>query len=199
MKVLVACEESQIVAAAFRAGGHDAWSCDLKPAGGGHPEWHRQCDVLPLLSERWDLVIAHPPCTDLAVSGARHFAAKRADGRQQRSIDFFLVFTRLGCPWAIENPVGIMSRLFRRPDQIIQPWQFGHRATKATCLWLHQLPQLRPTQVVGRGEVVTLGSGARMGRWAYDLSCLPQRERAAARSRTFAGIAMAMAHQWGGS
>ena len=132
------------------------------------------------------------------MSGARHFAAKRADGRQQRSVEFFLRFTRLRCAWAIENPVGIMSSLYRRPDQIIQPWQLGYPATKATCLWLHRLPPLRPTRIVDKGEVVTLGSGARMSRWAYDLSCLPQSQRAHARSKTFPGIAAAMASQWTG-
>lgn len=200
LRVLVACEESQAVTAAFRALGHEAYSCDLKPASGGHPEWHFQADVLPMLRVRWDLVIAHPPCTHLATSGARHFAQKRADGRQQQGIDFFMHFTRLSCPWAIENPVGIMSSVYRKPDQIVQPWQHGYPATKATCLWLNGLPALVPTDVVSRGVVVTFpSSGKRMSRWAYDLSCLPQRERAQARSRTFPGIAMAMATQWGGA
>lgn len=196
LRVLAACEESQAVTAAFRALGHFAMSCDLLPASGGHPEWHLQRDVLALLDKPWDLVVAFPPCTHLATSGARHFAQKRADGRQQAGIDFFLAFTKLGCAWSIENPVGIMSTVFRKPDQIIQPWMFGYPTTKATCLWLHGLPKLVPTDVVDKGEIVTLGSGARMSRFHYDTSCLPQKDRAHARSKTFPGVALAMADQW---
>lgn len=123
MRALIACEESQTVCKAFRALGHEAYSCDLLECSGGHPEWHLQQDVRPLLREPWDIVIAFPPCTDLAVSGAKWFAQKRADGRQQASIDFFMEFVRCECPRvAIENPVGIMSSEWRRPDQIIQPW-----------------------------------------------------------------------------
>lgn len=185
MRVLIACEESQTVCKAFRALGHEAISCDLLPCSGGHPEWHVCGDVLPLLREPWDMVIAFPPCTDLCVSGARWFAAKRADGRQQASIDFFLEFTRLEhVPRvAIENPVGIMSRLYRKPDQIIQPWQFGHGETKATCLWLKGLPKLAPTNIVdGRAGNV----------WRMP----PGPDRARLRSKTFEGIALAMAKQW---
>ena len=140
MKILVACEESQAVTIEFRALGHEAYSCDILPCSGGHPEWHIQGDVLPLLKEKWDMVIAFPPCTHLAVSGAAHFAKKRADGRQQQGIDFFMEFTKLTCAYAIENPVGIMSKLWRKPDQIIQPWQFGDSFQKQTCLpkiWRH--------------------------------------------------------------
>lgn len=147
-KVLVACEESQAVTMAFRSLGIEAYSCDLEPCSGGHPEWHIQDDVTPLLTESWDMVIAFPPCTHLAASGARWFPAKRADGRQQQAVDFFMRFTELSCPWAIENPVGIMSSHYRKPDQIIQPWQFGHDASKRTCLWLNSLPQLRWTKIV---------------------------------------------------
>lgn len=186
MKVLVACEESQAVCKEFRRLGHEAYSADILPTSGANPEWHIQGDVLPLLREDWDLVIAFPPCTDLAVSGARWFKAKQADGRQQASIDFFMEFTRLKCPYAIENPVGIMSSRFRKPDQIIQPWQFGHGETKATCLWLHNLPQLKPTNIVD-------GREQRIWKMA------PSPERAKLRSKTFEGIAKAMAEQWGQS
>lgn len=186
MKVLVACEESQAVCKAFRELGHEAYSCDILPCSGGHPEWHIQDDVLNHLDEDWDMIIAHPPCTDLAVSGARHFARKRADGSQQRSIDFFMKFTRLECPRvAIENPVCIMSSVWRKPDQIIQPWQFGHGETKATCLWLKGLPKLTPTKIVE-------GRASRIHRMP------PSPDRSRLRSKTFPGIAKAMAEQWGG-
>ena len=185
MRVLVACEESQEVCKAFRAHGHEAYSCDIQECSGGHPEWHLQVDVLEILKMRWDLIIAHPPCTDLSVSGARWFVQKRADGRQQRSIDFFMKFTNLDCPRvAIENPVCIMSTVWRNPDQIIQPWQFGHGETKATCLWLKGLPTLKPTNIV---------SGREQRVWKMP----PSSERAKARSKTFPGIALAMAEQWG--
>ena len=156
MAVLVACEESQAVTIALRVMGVQAFSCDILPASGGHPEWHIQGDVAPLLVEGWDMIIAFPPCTHLAVSGARWFAEKRADGRQQAAIDFFMLFANVDCPRvAIENPIGIMSTVWRKPDQIIQPWQFGHGETKATCLWLKGLPLLRPTYIVeGREQRV---------------------------------------------
>lgn len=152
MRILVACEESQAVTKELRRLGHEAYSCDIQPCSGGHPEWHLQVDALELLKMRWDMLIAFPPCTDLAVSGARWFPEKRADGRQQRSIDFFMRFVRADCPRiAIENPVGIMSTEYRKPSQIIQPWMFGHGETKATCLWLKGLPPLIPTEIVGGG------------------------------------------------
>ena len=161
MRVLVACEESQAVTKEFRRLGHEAYSCDIQECSGGHPEWHLQQDVIPLLSEKWDMIIAFPPCTDLAVSGARWFAEKRADGRQQRSIDFFMQFANVDCPRvAIENPVGIMSRIYRKPDQIIQPWQFGHGETKATCLWLKGLPKLVPTEIVGGARTKNMEDAA---------------------------------------
>jgi len=137
MKVLIACEESQAVTVEFRKLGHEAYSCDIEPCSGGHPEWHLQKDVRQVLEDRWDMIIAFPPCTHLAASGAAWFAQKRADGRQQAAIDFFMLFANHDCRHiAIENPVGIMSTAYRKPDQIIQPWQFGHGETKATCLWL---------------------------------------------------------------
>ena len=184
IKVLIACEESQAVTKEMRVLGIEAYSCDIEPCSGGHPEWHIQGDVTPLLDQKWDMVIAFPPCTDLCVSGARWFKEKQADGRQQKSIDFFLQFTRLSCKWAIENPIGIMSTKFRKPDQIIQPWQFGHGETKATCLWLSGLPELKPTNVVECRE-------QRIWKMA------PSPERSKQRSKTFLGIAKAMANQWG--
>jgi len=183
MKVLIACECSGVVRDAFRARGHDAWSCDIKPCERGN-DWHIQIDVSNVLCGCWDLVIAHPPCTDLCVSGARWFPAKRADGRQPDAIGFFMMFTHLGCKWAIENPIGIMSTVHRKPDQIIQPWQYGHGETKATCLWLHGLPKLQPTNIVE-------GRANRIHRMP------PGPERATERSRTYQGIADAMAEQWG--
>lgn len=183
MRILVACEYSGAVRDAFSRLGHDATSCDLLPAEteGNHV----QGDVTPLLDQEWDLIIAFPPCTDLCVSGARWFAEKRADGRQADAIDFFMLFARANAPRiAIENPVGIMSSMWRKPDQIIQPWQYGHGETKATCLWLKGLPKLVPTNIVE-------GREARIHRMS------PGPDRAKERSRTFEGIAQAMAEQWG--
>lgn len=187
MRILVACEESQAVTKELRRLGHDAYSCDLQACSGGHDEWHIQVDALQLLKIKWDMVLAFPPCTHLAVSGARYFEEKRRDGRQQAAIDFFMRFAECDCPRvAIENPVGIMSTVYRKPDQIIQPWQFGHGETKATCLWLRGLPQLRPTEVVdGREQRI----------WRMP----PGPERAKLRARTYPGIARAMAEQWAGT
>lgn len=191
MKILIACEYSGIVRDAFRARGHDAVSCDLLPTETDGP--HVQGDVSPLLAQKWDLVLAFPPCTDLAVSGAAHFAAKRADGRQQRSIDFFMQFTRLTCPFAIENPVGIMSRLYRKPDQIINPYQFGDSVSKKTCLWLNGLPLLVPTKIVPPSRYITAPSGRRYPEWCWKTGGGSGKKR----SKFFAGIAEAMAAQWG--
>lgn len=185
MRVLVACEFSGVVRRAFRALGHDAWSCDLLPAEDGSPH-HIEDSVFhrSLLTQGWDLLIAHPPCTHLAVSGARYFAAKQADGRQQAALDF--VRALMDAPIehiAVENPISIISSKIRKPDQIIQPWQFGHGETKATCLWLKNLPPLAPTDVVA-------GREARVHRMP------PGPDRWKERSRTFTGIASAMADQW---
>ena len=220
MKVLIACEESQAVCIAFRELGHEAYSCDIIECSGGHPEWHIQQDVLPLLngncdfltmdgnshsiSGKWDMIIAFPPCTHLAASGARHFEQKRKDGRQQQGVDFFMKFAIADCEKiAIENPVGIMSTHFRKPDQIIQPYQFGHHARKSTCLWFKGLPKLIPTDVVDPGIIDKNGfsRGASLD-YATDengkvLSWNDPRT-AKARSKTFPGIAKAMAEQWGG-
>lgn len=189
MRVLIACEESQTVCKAFRARGHEAYSCDIQECSGGHPEWHIQDDVLKHLDDGWDLMIAHPPCTHLAVSGARWFEEKRKDGRQQQGIDFFMAFTRTDIPHvAIENPIGIMSEIYRKPNQIIQPWQFGHGETKATCLWLKNIPILKPTNIVdGRDNIIHKGCGV-----AWNSP-----ECALLRSKTYLGIADAMADQWG--
>lgn len=196
MKVLVACEFSGTVRDAFTKLGHDAWSCDLEPSE--TPGNHYQGDVLAILNDGWDLMVAHPPCTHLAVSGARHFAKKIADGRQQEGIDFFMALANSNIPrYAIENPIGIMSTKYRRPDQIVNPWEYGHRVTKATCLWLKNLPKLTPTNIVDKGEVWTAKSGKQMSQWYYDTSCLPPKEREKARNKTFQGIADAMAQQWG--
>ena len=182
MRILVACEYSGIVRDAFRAKGHDAISCDIEPSEKPGP--HYTGDVRDILFNAWDMVIAFPPCTHLCVSGAKHFEAKRLDGRQQEGIDFFLLFTRLDCPKvAIENPIGIMSRLYRIPDQIIQPWMFGHGETKATCLWLKGLPPLFPTEIAH-------GNEHRIHRMR------PGPDRAKERSRTYSGIALAMSEQW---
>lgn len=203
MKVLVACEESQAVTIELRKLGHEAYSCDILPCSGGHPEWHLQQDVLPLLKEKWDMIIAFPPCTHLAVSGARYFEQKIKDGRQQQGIDFFMKFVNADCPRiAIENPVGIMSSKYRKPDQIIQPWQFGDKFTKSTCLWLKGLPKLQPTNIVEKGEFFEYigknGQKKREPKWIYEAlqKAKTPAERSLIRSKTFPGIAKAMAEQW---
>jgi len=182
VKVLLACECSGAVRDAMLALGHEALSCDLLPSETPGP--HYQGDVRDVLGYPWDMIIAFPPCTDLTVSGARWFAEKRMTGAQYASAAFFMLFARHECPRiAIENPVGIMSSLYRKPDQVIQPWQFSHGETKATCLWLKGLPPLVPTDIVD-------GREARVHRMP------PGPDRARERSRTYAGIAAAMADQW---
>lgn len=183
MRVLIACEFSGVVRDAFIRHGHDAMSCDLLPSE--RPGPHYQGDVRDLLTERWDLMIAHPPCTDLAVSGARYFAEKIADGRQPAALAFVRLLMDVPIEHiAIENPISIISTHIRLPDQIIQPWMFGHGETKATCLWLKNLPPLVPTDIVaGREQRVHLMP--------------PGPDRWRERSRTYEGIAEAMASQWG--
>ena len=186
MKVLIACEYSGVVRDAFLNLGHQAVSCDLLPSDSPCAKGaHYQGDVRDILADGWDLMIAHPPCDHLAVSGARWFKEKRADGRQQAAIEFFMLLANADIPRiAIENPVCIMSSHWRKPDQIIQPWQYGHGETKATCLWLKGLPKLQPTNIVdGREQRV----------WKMP----PGPNRWKERSRTFQGIADAMASQWG--
>ena len=205
MKVLVACEESQAVCKEFRKLGHEAYSCDIVPCSGGHPEWHLQQDVLPLLKEKWDMIIAFPPCTYLTVTGNRWFnidrygekAIQRHKDRKE-AIDFFMAFANADCERiAIENPVGIMSSEWRKPNQIINPWQFGDAFEKKTCLWLKGLPELTPTNIVEIPPRKKFDSGKSMPSWYAEAWHLPKEERAKLRSKTFPGIARAMAYQWG--
>ena len=208
MKVLIACEESQTVCKAFRARGYEAYSCDIQEPSGGHPEWHILGDALKAIEGgqvttmdgqthdvgRWDLLIAHPPCTDLAASGARWFPEKqRTFAQQKKSIVFFMRFALAPVDKiATENPVGIMSTVYIKPDQIVQPWMFGHPEQKATCLWLKGLPKLVPTKNV-REEMLQLPQRLReKNHW-----CSPKPDRAKIRSKTYPGIAAAMAEQWG--
>lgn len=185
MRVLVACEYSGRVRDAFIRAGHDAMSCDLLPTDAPGP--HYEGSLFDVIDYPWDMAIFHPPCTHLAVSGSRHFAAKKMDGRQQAGVAFFMQIVRRSDHIrrvAIENPACIMSSLWRKPDQVIQPWQFGHGETKATCLWLKGLPLLQPTDIVA-------GRENRIHRMP------PSADRWKKRSETFTGIAEAMAAQWG--
>lgn len=229
MNVLIACEESQRVCMAFRAKGHNAFSCDIMECSGGHPEWHIQADVIPLLNgfcefktmdgqthkitSKWDMIIAFPPCTHLAVSGAAWFEKKRADGRQREGIEFFCQFLNVDCERVVvENPVGIISGdyipkhfpdmakkygLPIKPAQTIQPWMFGDPFEKKTCLWLRGLPPLESINAVEPPERAKFASGKTMPAWYADAWRLPPDERAKIRSKTFPGIAKAMAEQWG--
>jgi hypothetical protein len=202
MRVLVACEFSGTVRDAFIARGHDAMSCDLEATDVPGP--HYQGDMFDIINDGWDLMIAHPPCTHLAVSGAKHFEKKRADGRQQQGIDFFLRVVNSPIPKiAVENPIGIMSNIYRKPDQIIQPWQFGDEAQKTTCLWLKNLPHLRPTKIVNKGKFYVSPSGKKLPAWYGDAEVNGKKiaygsaEMKKIRNKTFQGIADAMAEQWG--
>jgi hypothetical protein len=247
MKVLVACEESQAVTIELRKLGHEAYSCDIIPCSGGHPEWHIKGDVLEILNPmtkydwndyitfetmdgeehwiegKWDMIIAFPPCTHLAVSGAAHFEKKRADGRQREAIEFFCQFLNADCDRiSIENPVGIIAGKYipkwfpdlaekyglpRKPTQIVQPYEYGHAAKKTTCLWLKGLPNLIPTNVVDPGEFYTsptgmkysVGASADMAR-DENGKIIPWNDPRTAliRSKTYTGIAKAMAEQWAG-
>lgn len=204
MKVLVACEESQRVCSAFRKRGHEAYSCDILDCSGGHPEWHIKDDVLKHL-DGWDLIIAHPPCTYLTVTGNRWFnvekygdkAIKRIEERDQAA-KFFMEFVNAPCEKiAIENPVGYMSTAYRKPDQIIQPYQFGEPFEKKTCLWLKGLPNLKPTKIVEPPPRIKFKSGKSMPEWYANCWHLSKEQRSIERSKTFEGIAEAMAEQWG--
>ena len=220
MKILCACEESQAVTIELRRLGHEAYSCDLIPCSGGHPEWHIQWDALALINGncsfmtcdgqlhhiggKWDMLIAFHPCTHLAVSGAAHFAKKIADGRQQQAIDFFMAFANADCDRiVIENPIGIMSKKYRKPDQIIQPWWFGDNVGKSTCLWLKGVPLLKQ-EVMERPPVEyhtwvsKNGKVKRQEMWFYQTRCLPHSERGKAASKTFPGIDRAIAEQMAG-
>lgn len=211
MRVLVACEYSATVRDAFRKRGHDAWSCDLLPTE-GDAAWHIQEPLEHVFGKGtlntmrpWDLVIAHPPCTHLAVSGARFFAEKKADGRQGEALDFVRMIMAANCERiALENPINIISSQIRKPDQIIQPWQFGHAETKATCLWLKGLPKLVPTGIVepdymrkADGSYYRDAKGKRYSRIHFMSGRMKDTERWKERSRTYQGIADAMAEQWG--
>ena len=232
MKVLVACEESQTVCKVFREKGHEAYSCDILECSGGHPEWHIQGDVLPLLNpttiydgygnelwgikfatcdgfehyvlDEWDVIIAHPPCTHLTSSGQWAYKKGKDISLKYEAIEFFMRFANADCERiCIENPVGVMSSEWRKPDQIIHPWQFGHLAEKQTCLWLKGLPKLIPeTEKKPELEyfewVDKNGNKKRMQKWMYDIRCISDRKkRAELASKTFEGIAKAMAEQWG--
>ena len=225
MRVLVACEESQAVTIEFRKLGHEAYSCDIIPCSGGYPEWHIQQDVIPLLNGRckfiaaddkehkvdgkWDMIIAHPPCTYLTVTGNRWFnverygkkALQRSKDREE-AVQFFLCFVNADCEYiAIENPIGCMSTRYKKPDQVIQPWQFGHPTTKSTCLWLKNLPILLPTDIVDIDKSDVYEYVAKNGKIKHDSrnrSKCKTAERSVYRSKTFPGIAKAIAEQWGG-
>lgn len=213
MKILVACEESQRVCNAFRKKGHEAYSCDIIPTSGNHPEWHIQKDVSEILNNRWDMIIAFPPCTDLCVSGARHFEKKRHNGTQRKSIEFFCKFLTTDCDKiAIENPVGIISgnyitewfpdlaekyNLPLKPTQIIQPYYFGEPHKKTTCLWLKGLKPLEPTNIVEPSLVTYKYSNGKITQYDEFMVKGFNGERGKTRSKTFQGVADAMAEQWG--
>lgn len=220
MKVLVACEESQRVCIGFQRLGHEAYSCDIEECSGGHPEWHIQNDVLPLLNGncsfrtvggvehrilgKWDMIIAFPPCTYLTNTGNRWFNVERYGDRaikrkkeRIKAIQFFMQFVNADCERiAIENPVGVMSTRYRKPDQIMQPYEFGETERKTTCLWLKGLPALKPTKIV-EPKIVKCASGAIECNWHMETLHLKPKERSKLRSKTFPGIAKAMAEQWG--
>lgn len=227
MRVLVACEESQAVCKAFRELGHEAYSCDIQDCSGGHPEWHIQSDVLKILNpyelpfggsviefrtmdgmdyviEKWDLIIAHPPCTYLTLAGNKwfkpEFADRFPDRQKQRkeAVDFFMAIANADCDKiAVENPVGVMSSQWRKPDQYIEPFMFGDPEKKKTGLWLKGLPLLKPTNIV-EPVIIHCKSGANEPKWHMETMHLPKEERSRVRSQTFIGIAKAMADQWGG-
>lgn len=225
MNILVACEESQAVTIEFRKIGHKAFSCDIIECSGGHPEWHIMADCLPLLNGdccfhtmdgvshvqvgSWDMLIAFPPCTHLAVSGARWFPEKQKDFRQQKAVAFFMHFVLANCERiAVENPIGIMSTVYRKPSQIIQPYQFGDATKKSTCLWLKGLPLLKPTDIVEPEIVEYQCKNGKTARFGVGIA-VPQGPdgkkygfsdpmTARLRSKTFPGIARAMAEQWAG-
>lgn len=218
LKVLVACEESQAVCKAFRELGHEAYSCDIQECSGGHPEWHIKGDCLPILNGRcefetmdgkthtidgkWDLIIAHQPCTYLTLAGNKWFKTEykerfpEREKQRQESVDFFMRFVNADCEKiAIENPVCIMTSRYRKPDQYIEPYFFGDPEKKKTALWLKGLPHLKPTNIV-EPVIVHCKSGANEPRWHMETMKLPKEERSRARSKTFPGIAKAMAEQW---
>ena len=222
MKILVACEESQAVTTELRKLGHEAYSCDIIECSGGHPEWHIMQDVLPLLdgncdfmsvdgkshriNGKWDMIIAFPPCTHLSSSGQWAYKKGKDINLKLEAISFFMAFANAPCDKiAIENPVGVMSSEWRKPNQIIHPWMFGDMASKQTCLWVKGLPNLTPA-VTEKPEFEyhewidkRTGKKKRMEKWMYDIRCISDRKkRAEIASKTFPGIAKAMAEQWAG-
>lgn len=222
MKILVACEESQAVTIELRKLGHEAYSCDIIDQSGGHPDWHIMQDVLPLLngfcsfkttdgvehtiSGRWDMIIAFPPCTYLTVAGNRWFNVERYGDKALERIkdrelgsEFFMEFVKADCPRiAIENPIGVMSTVYKKPNQIIHPYMFGDHERKATCLWLKGLPELKPTNVVMPNIITYKNGKGTDSPWHINTIWLQKEERAKIRSKTFHGIAKAMAEQWAG-
>jgi len=213
MKILIACEESQSVCTEFRKRGHKAYSCDILECSGQYPQWHIKDDVLKYLNDSWDMLIAFPPCTHLAVSGAAWFEEKRKNGSQQQAIDFFMKIINAPIDKiAVENPVGIMSKKYRKPDQIIQPYYFGDSFQKSTCLWLKNLPKLYHNAKPNLFDSVVThtdkgkffewvdkktGKKKRQPLWFKDSLSLDKEQRSKVRSKTFPGIAKAMAEQWG--
>lgn len=232
MNVLIACEESQRVCEAFRNKGHNAFSCDIIDCGGGHPEWHIKADCLKVINPtdngdhsidyrigivfltqdgkmhevpKWDLIIAHPPCTYLTVTGNRWFneekygdKARERKKLREEAVEFFMALANAECDKiAIENPIGVMSTRWRKPNQIVQPYWFGDPFEKRTCLWLKGLPELKPTDMVSPEKRVEFKSGKSMPAWYAAAANLPKKEREKVRSRTFPGFANAMAEQWG--
>ena len=203
MRILVGCEESQAVTIELRNLGYEAYSCDILPCSGGRPEWHIKEDVLKVIDRGWDMLIAFPPCTHLALSGSQHWPQKQKDGRQQKAIDFFMSLVKAPIEKiCIENPMSIMSTAYRKPDQIIQPWQYGHEAQKTTCLWLKNLNKLEPTNIVSKGEFIEFvskkGIKKRQPKWYFDAlkNSKTKEDRTTLRSKTFKGIAEAMANQF---
>ena len=205
-KILVACEESQAVTKELRRLGHEAFSCDIMECSGGHPEWHLQQDVLPLLKDKWDMILAFPPCTFLTVTGNRWFNVEKYGDKAIRrhkdrkaAIEFFMAFATADCPRiAIENPIGVMSTEYRKPDQIIHPYMFGDPERKSTCLWLKGLPPLNHTDIVEPRIIKYKNGKGTDSPWHMETMKLPPAERSRARSKTFPGIAKAMAEQWAG-
>ena len=217
-RILIACEESQATTKAFRKLGHEAFSCDLLPCSGGHPEWHYQCDIFEVIDKGWDLMVAHPPCTFLTGSGVQWLSnpedkalpfeerrphPKYPNRRQDMldSVEFVKALYDADIKHiAIENPVGLLSSRWRKPDQIVQPYMFGDEATKTTCLWLKNLPLLLPTNIVGKGERTVFASGKSHPKWYADAlkNAKTKEERQTLRSKTFEGMAQAFAEQWGG-
>lgn len=209
MKVLIACEESQAITKEFRKLGHEAYSCDLLPCSGGYPEWHFKQDVFKVINKGWDLMIAHPPCTYLALSGNRWLynkdGSKNKERWQNQAKALNFVRALMDAPIkriAIENPMSVISSQIRKPDQIVQPWMFGDKAQKSTCLWLKNLPLLKPTDIVDKGEFIEFvdknGKKKKQPLWYYEAlrQARTTEERRTLRSKTFKGMAQAIAEQW---